>query len=342
MELYLDSVDFKEIEAAFKLGFLKSLTTTPTFMHRHGITDISAAIVKLSGMVPDLHVEALGRTHDEIVTAAQQILELPLKLKPVFKIPVSMEGLRACNTLTRAGNRVNIHLVYSLNQAYMAMEAGAAFVCILAGRMHDQGQDANLLFQQCAETKARYHYSTKMMYSSVRHPEHVRSALRVGADVCTVPWSVMQRLCDNALTEVGTSQFFEHTTLMTVRAREAIGSGSKAICGIEEPVSEALVRMTESRLGAVALVDAQGRLAGVFTDGDLRRDLQRDGPGILGRPLSQIGHSSKPLTISADALLYEAANLFKQHKVDNVVVVEADRPVGLLDVQDLVRMGLLG
>jgi CBS domain-containing protein len=100
--------------------------------------------------------------------------------------------------------------------------------------------------------------------------------------------------------------------------------------------------MTETRLGAVALVNNQGQLAGIFTDGDLRRDLQSDGPAILGRPLAQIGFSKTPLTISADALLYQAAKMFQDHKVDNVVVVEADRPVGLLDVQDLVRMGLLG
>ena len=342
MELYLDSVDFKEIEAAFKLGFVKALTTTPTFMHKHGITDIQGAIVKLSGMVPDLQVEALGRTHDEIIAAAEEILALPLQRKPVFKVPVGLEALRACHTLTQRGHRVNVHLVYSLNQAYMAMEAGAAFVCPLAGRMHDQGQDANRLFEQIAEVKANYGYQTKHMYSSVRHPEHVRSALLAGADVCTVPWSVLQRLCDNALTEVGTSQFFEHTTLMTVRVRDAMGPGNKAICGIDQPVSQALVAMTESRLGAVALTDAQGRLAGVFTDGDLRRDLQKDGPSILARPLSQIGHGPRPLTISADALLYEAAQFFQAHKVDNVVVVEADRPLGLLDVQDLVRMGLLG
>src|SRR5690606_19402136 len=62
MDLYLDSVDFKEIEAAFDFGFVKGLTTTPTFMHRHGITDIDGAIVKLSGMVPELQVEALGDT----------------------------------------------------------------------------------------------------------------------------------------------------------------------------------------------------------------------------------------------------------------------------------------
>ena len=70
MELYLDSVDFKEIEAALDFGFVKGLTTTPTFMHRHGITDIDGAIVKLSKMVPELQVEALGENPDEIVAEA--------------------------------------------------------------------------------------------------------------------------------------------------------------------------------------------------------------------------------------------------------------------------------
>ena len=76
MDLYLDSVDFEEIEQAFELGFLTGLTTTPTFMHRHGITDVDGAIVKLSGMVPELQVEALGNTHDEIVSEAERLLTL--------------------------------------------------------------------------------------------------------------------------------------------------------------------------------------------------------------------------------------------------------------------------
>ena len=82
MDLYLDSVDFKEIEAAFDFGFVKGLTTTPTFMHRHGITDIDAAIVKLSGMVPELQVEALGDTPDDILAEADRILGLGLNASP--------------------------------------------------------------------------------------------------------------------------------------------------------------------------------------------------------------------------------------------------------------------
>src|SRR5690606_23947274 len=100
MELYLDSVDFKEIEAAFDFGFVKGLTTTPTFMHRHGITDIDGAIVKLSGMVPELQVEALGDTCDAIVKEADRLLGLDLKREPVFKVPISNAGVKACKRLT--------------------------------------------------------------------------------------------------------------------------------------------------------------------------------------------------------------------------------------------------
>ena len=341
MELYLDSVDFNEIEEAFQLGFLTGLTTTPTFMHRHGITDIDSAIVKLSGMVPELQVEALGETYDEIVSEAHRLLTLPLKSKQVFMVPISRAGLQACKTLTDEGNRVNVHLIYTLNQAYMAMAAGAAFVCPLAGRLQDQGHDAVSLFEQCVEVVEMYGYPTKIMFSSVRHPDHVRQALMAGVHVCTVPWGVMKRLCDNALTAVGTEQFFEHTRLMTMRVREIIRE-SNPICRLTDTVNNALVAMTESRLGAASLVDEHGRLAGVFTDGDIRRQLQQHGREILEKSMSDLSFTASPVTINADALLYEAVNVFKERQIDNIIVLENNMPAGILDIQDLVKLGLVG
>ena len=341
MELYLDSVNFDEIEEAFSLGFLTGLTTTPTFMHRHGITDIDGAIVKLSGMVPELQVEALGETHAEIVDEAHRLLTLPLKSEPVFKVPISLTGLQACKTLSNEGHRVNVHLIYTLNQAYMAMEAGAAFVCPLAGRLHDQGQDAVALFEQCVDVVFRYDYPTKIMFSSVRHPDHVRQALLAGVHVCTVPWSVMKRLCDNALTAVGTDQFFEHTRLMTMRVREVVRERNP-ICKLSDTVTQAMVEMTESRLGAVVLVDDSGSLSGIFTDGDIRRKLQEKGHEILDSKMSDLGFTTSPVTVNSDALLYEAVNIFKERQIDNIVVLEDNLPVGILDIQDLVKMGLVG
>jgi len=341
MDLYLDSVDFKEIEEAFKLGVVRGLTTTPTFMHRHGITDIDGAIVKLSGMVPELQVEALGETHDEIVTEAHRLLKLPLKSKPVFKIPISNVGIRACRTLTDEGHRINVHLIYTLNQAYMAMAAGAAFVCPLAGRLQDQGHDAITLYKQCVEVARKYDYKTKIMFSSVRYPEHVRQAMLAGVDVCTVPWGVIKRLCDNELTTVGANQFFEHTRLMTTKVKEVIRE-QNPVCRTSDTVTQAMVKMTESRLGAVTLVDNKGNVAGVFTDGDIRRKLQEYGHEILDKKMSDVKFSSNPLTINADALLSEAVNLFNENRVDNIIVLENNAPIGMLDIQDLVRLGLIG
>ncbi len=341
MELYLDSVDFEEIEAAFKYGFLKGLTTTPTFMHRHGISDIDAAMVKLSGMVPELQVEALGDDPDEIVAEAERILDLPMKREPVFKVPISNAGVQACNRLVANGHRVNVHLIYTLNQAYMALAAGAAFVCPLAGRMQDQGHDAVKLFEQCAEVIDKFGYDAKVMFSSVRHPEHVRQALLAGAHVCTAPFGVIHKLCDNALTDVGTEQFREHTALMTMKVGDLIRQ-ENPVCSSDETLSAAMVKMTESRLGAVTLVDRDGSLAGVFTDGDLRRSLQEHGQTILDQTIAEIGFTADPVTIGKFDLLDEAVRLFERTQVDSIVVVDDDAPCGVLDIQDLVREGFLG
>jgi TalC/MipB family fructose-6-phosphate aldolase len=341
MELYLDSVDFKEIEAALDFGFVKGLTTTPTFMHRHGITDIDGAIVKLSGMVPELQVEALGDTPDAILAEADRLLGLPLEREPVFKVPISNEGVKACKRLTDKGHRVNVHLIYTLNQAYMAMEAGAAFICPLAGRMQDQGHDAIQLYEQCVDVIDRYGYESKVMFSSVRHAEHVRQAMLAGVHVCTMPFSVMKNLCENTLTALGTAQFREHTALMTMRVKDVIRD-SNPVCETSETLSSAMVKMTESRLGTVTLVDRSGEVAGIFTDGDLRRKLQSSGRTILDKRLSEIGFSTSPITVDREALLNDAVRIFKKNEVDSIIVVDGKKPVGVLDVQDLIKLGLLG
>src|ERR1044072_1706245 len=134
MELYLDSANLKEIEEGFKLGFLDGLTTTPTFMQREGVTDIDGMIIKLSKIVPILQIEALGDTAQEVVKEAHRQLDLGLDpAKTVFKIPVSLEGVKACYLLRKEGLLVNVNLVYTLQQAYMAMHAGATYVCPLVG-----------------------------------------------------------------------------------------------------------------------------------------------------------------------------------------------------------------
>jgi transaldolase len=339
MELYLDSVNPEEIRAAADWGLLAGVTTTPTFMHRHGITDVDGAIVDLSQYVPLLHIEALGNTAADIVAEAERQLKLPMKCTPVFKIPVSNEGLKACRILTDRGHLVNVHLVYTLNQAYMAMNAGATYICPLAGRMHDQGQDAMALYADCVQAIDRYGYNSKVMVSSVRHAEHVRMAIKVGAHAVTAPWGVMRALCSNVLTDLGTSQFEEHTRLMTQTVRTILSDKNPQV-GLQVTIQDALLQMTESGIGAVAVMDGQ-TLKGIFTDGDVRRQLREKGKAVLDASMGDFPYKS-PITVSADSLLYEAVNTFKQHKVDNLIVLDGNRVSGILDIQDFVREGLIG
>jgi transaldolase len=334
MELYLDSANLKEIEEAFKLGFLNGLTTTPTFMQREGITDIDGMIVKLSKIVPVLQIEALGDTAEDILKEAQRQLDLGLDInKTVFKIPVSLEGVRACKMLRDHGMMVNVHLVYTLQQAYMAMQAGATYVCPLVGRLQDQGHDALDLVAQIVDAVNHYGYNTKVMFSSVRTMEHIRNALNLGVHTITVPLKIMKQLTENHFTTVGTDQFIQDTRLMTVRVKEAL-SGVNPIVAADTNLAEAIVKMTEYGFGAITIVNADGSLKGVFTDGDLRRKLTSDGRDVLGKNIGDFAYN-QPIAIEGGALLNEAAGLFKSTKVDTILVTENGKPIGMLDIQDL-------
>jgi CBS domain-containing protein len=157
-----------------------------------------------------------------------------------------------------------------------------------------------------------------------------------------MPYSVLKNLCENTLTALGTQQFREHTTLMTMRVKDVIRAANP-VCTADETLNSAMVKMTESRLGVVVVVDSSGAVAGVFTDGDLRRKLQASGRQILDKTLSAIGFSANPITIDKDSLLNEAVKLIKQREVDSIIVADSQkRPVGVLDVQDLIKLGLLG
>jgi transaldolase len=336
MELYLDSANLKEIEEGFKLGFLNGLTTTPTFMQREGIADIDAMIVKLSKMVPVLQIEALGNTAEDVVKEAHRQLKLGLDPKrTVFKIPVSLEGVRACSLLRKDGLLVNVHLVYTLQQAYMAMHAGATYVCPLVGRLQDQGHDALALVEQCVDAVMHYGYDTKIMFSSVRNAEHVRNAINIGVHTITVPLKILKALTDNNFTTIGTEQFLSDTRLMTVRVKEAI-NGTNPVVNADSNLKDAIVKMTEFGFGCITVVDGDGSVKGVFTDGDLRRLLQKDGEHILDKKVGSLVGKT-PISIDANALLNEAETLFKKMNVDTILVTDNGKPCGMLDIQDLKR-----
>jgi signal-transduction protein with cAMP-binding, CBS, and nucleotidyltransferase domain len=170
------------------------------------------------------------------------------------------------------------------------------------------------------------------MFSSVRYAEHVRNAINIGVHTITAPWKVMKALTDNNLTALGTQQFVEHTKLMTVRVKDVLNS-KNPIVSADTSVTDALVKMTEYGFGSIT-VTKDNKVVGVFTDGDLRRKLQENGREILTKKIGEFQYK-EPVSIDADALLNEAADLFKKTKVDTILVTDAGKPVGMLDIQDL-------
>lgn len=334
MELYLDSANLKEIEEGIQLGFLDGLTTTPTFMQREGVTDIDGTIVKLSKMVPVLQIEALGNNAGEILKEAKRQLDLGLDAKrTVFKIPVSLEGVKACYMLRKDGLMVNVHLVYTLQQAYMAMHAGANYVCPLVGRLQDQGHDALDLIAQCVNAVEHYGYQTKIMFSSVRHNEHVRNAINLGVHTITMPLKVLKSLTENNFTTLGTSQFIRDTRLMTVKVKDVM-KNTNPIIPENTTLKDAIIKMSSFGYGAITVIESNGNLKGIFTDGDLRRLLEHEGDHILDKKLTTL-HYGKPISVDVNALLNDAVALFRQYQVDTLLVTEDEKPVGMLDIQDI-------
>jgi TalC/MipB family fructose-6-phosphate aldolase len=336
MELFLDSIKFNEVQEANDLGFVTGLTTTPTFMQREGVTDVDSVILQLAKMTNILMVESLGNNAEEIIREAERLLSIGLdKHKTVFKIPITMEGAKACKKLTDKGLMVNLHLIYTLQQAYVAYCAGATYICPLVGRLQDQGHDALDLVDQCVTAAERYNYKTKVMFSSVRSLEHVRNAINLGAHACTVPWGVLKALCQNHFTELGIRQFVEHTEMSNIRASDLVKTDDVFLSS-QSTVLDALIQMTKSKTGACIIVNEKNEIYRVFTDGDLRRMIEGGENNLVNKKFTEL-KSNSPISIGLNASLPEITNLFKSKEVDNIVVTDNNKAIGIIDIQDVLK-----
>lgn len=145
----------------------------------------------------------------------------------------------------------------------------------------------------------------------------------------------MKQLTDNHFTTIGTQQFYEHTRLITMKVKDILPRNNPIVKdGVT--VSDALVTMTKHGYGAVMVVDGKGKNIGVFTDGGLRRGLEKDGNKFLAKKLNTLKFNA-PYTISPESLLDEAQKAFKDHKVDTLSVSENGKQLGMLDIQDLLK-----
>ena len=207
MKIFIDTADVNEIREAIGMGLVDGVTTNPSLVAKTGrkyddvIKDILGLVqgpVSLEVMSTDY--EGMMREAEELVTKGEQV---------VVKCPLTPAGLKATRTLADRGHRVNVTLCFTSTQALLAAKAGAAYISPFVGRLDDVSTDGMQVIEQIRSIYDNYGYATEILVASVRHPVHLMQAALIGADVATVPFSVLKQLFKHPLTDLGLEKFVE-------------------------------------------------------------------------------------------------------------------------------------
>ena len=206
MKFFIDTANLKEIREVTELGLIDGVTTNPSLVAKEGDVDFKehiAAICKIvpgpvSAEVTSLDTEGMLREGREYARIASNV---------VVKCPLTRDGLKATKILTEEGTRVNVTLCFSATQAILAAKAGAAFISPFIGRLDDTGQNGLQLLEEIVEIYGNYGWSTEVLAASIRHPIHVIEAARLGVDIATLPFKVIEQLIKHPLTDKGLDGF---------------------------------------------------------------------------------------------------------------------------------------
>jgi transaldolase len=205
MKFFLDTAHVPDIREAAKLGLVDGITTNPTLLSKEkgDPREVVREICKLvegpvSAEVVSLEAEGMVREGLEWSKVSSNV---------VVKIPMCLEGLKAIRALHGQGIATNCTLVFTPIQALMAAKAGAQMVSPFVGRLDDIQAPGMELIEQIVGIFQNYEIATEVLVASVRHPLHVVEAARIGADICTIPWTVLQALAKHPLTDIGIERF---------------------------------------------------------------------------------------------------------------------------------------
>ena len=205
MMIFLDTGNTKEIKEAASWGVLDGITTNPSLVAKEGrsFKDLLKEICSIvdgpiSAEVVSVEADAMVKEGKDLAAVHKNI---------VVKVPLIPEGLKACKALTSQGIRVNVTLCFSPNQALLAAKAGAWCVSPFIGRLDDISHNGMELIRDIVTIFRNYQYKTKVLVASVRHPQHVVEAAKIGGDICTMPITVFKQLVQHPLTDIGLKKF---------------------------------------------------------------------------------------------------------------------------------------
>lgn len=205
MEIFIDTANIEEIKKINELGVISGVTTNPSLIAKEG-KDFKEVVKEIASIVDGpISAEPVSLTADEMVKEALELAKIHPNV--VIKVPMTQEGLKACKQLSEQGIKVNVTLVFSVNQALLAALAGAYFVSPFVGRLDDISENGMNLIEDISEMFAVQNIQTRIIAASIRQPLHVSQAALAGCDIATVPYDVIIKMFNHPLTNEGIKKF---------------------------------------------------------------------------------------------------------------------------------------
>lgn len=207
MKFFIDTADLKEIRDAAAMGVIDGVTTNPSLVAKSGRKYLDVVREICEVVDGPISAEVLSVEYDGMMAEAHDWAKVHKNI--VVKLPLTLDGLRATKTCTKEGIKTNVTLCFSANQALLAAKAGATFVSPFVGRLDDISENGMDLIGDIVTIFQNYDFRTQVLVASVRHPIHVSQAALLGADVCTIPYKVIEQLAKHPLTDAGLAKFIE-------------------------------------------------------------------------------------------------------------------------------------
>ena len=206
MKFFLDTANLDEIREGAALGLVDGVTTNPSLVAKEGDVEFKQHVAAICEIVPgDVSAEVTSVDTEGMLREGREYAAIAKNV--VVKCPLTADGLKATRQLTAEGIRVNVTLCFSAAQAILAAKVGAAYISPFLGRLDDIGQSGLQLLAEIVEIYNNYEWKTEVLAASIRSPIHVIEAARIGADVATMPFKVIQQLIKHPLTDKGLEQF---------------------------------------------------------------------------------------------------------------------------------------
>jgi len=207
MKFFLDTANLDEIREVASWGILDGVTTNPSLVSKENIK-FEDLIKEICRIVPGpVSVECVSTEAKEMVKESRGLAKLAPNV--VIKIPICIEGLKATKILSQEGIKVNTTLIFSPNQALLAAKAGSRYVSPFIGRLDDISHEGMDLVDQILIMYENYGFETELIVASIRHPRHVVEAALIGAQIATIPYSVMEKMMKHPLTDIGMDKFLK-------------------------------------------------------------------------------------------------------------------------------------